>query len=174
MFNALCDCCSCCERASDREPGDLENDGKEAEMFCSELIVSVYQEAGILEQPPLGPPPSEYIPRDFAPTCNANVESSLLDKMLGDLKWIERMDKRWCYSYDWPECPCFLICCCCCTTQWPCFDFRECLCSCCCGGQPDKVAPPAFVIDDQIDDHPPGSQAKQLPESDSKGHDVGK
>eukprot|EP00656_Telonema_subtile_P033818 TRINITY_DN3775_c0_g1_i4.p1 TRINITY_DN3775_c0_g1~~TRINITY_DN3775_c0_g1_i4.p1 ORF type:complete len:344 (-),score=72.90 TRINITY_DN3775_c0_g1_i4:321-1352(-) len=132
-LNAILDCCSCCERASDLEGQE------EPAMFCSELIIAVYQIAGILAKPPDGPPHSEYVPRDFAKQCSANVESRLLEELFGgsDLKYIDRLDKRWCWNFDWiPSRACLLFCCCC-NVDWPCCEFR----SCCCGGGAPELCP---------------------------------
>eukprot|EP00658_Telonema_sp_P-2_P017870 TRINITY_DN16978_c0_g1_i13.p1 TRINITY_DN16978_c0_g1~~TRINITY_DN16978_c0_g1_i13.p1 ORF type:complete len:363 (+),score=87.31 TRINITY_DN16978_c0_g1_i13:50-1138(+) len=150
-LNAILDCCSSCERADDTT-GEAE-----PAMFCSELIIAVYQIAGVLAKPPDGPPHSEYVPRDFAKQCSANIESRLLEELFegGALIWIDRGDKRWCFNYDWPESPLVLLCCCCCNAKCPCGDVR----ACCCSGSPGPEAipmPPYIVVDqDEADDEVP-------------------
>merc|ERR1711934_253396 len=132
-LNAILDCCDCCERAADNL-----DENKEQAMFCSELIAAVYQKAGLLASPPEGPPHSEYVPRDFANHISANIESGLLEKLYesNPIYWIERLDKRWCWNFDWFPSPIVLLCCCCCNASWPCCNFRELLCK---GGVPEMA-----------------------------------
>jgi len=130
-LNAILDCCSCCERAGEA----TDDEAFDHKMFCSELVAAVYQLAGLLPKPPEGPPHSEYVPRDFGHQCSANMEDQMLEKLFegSSLQWIERADKRWCWSFDWYPLPVVLCCCCCCNVQWPCCDFRR---ACCMGTEP--------------------------------------
>jgi len=105
-FNAICDCCMCCENDDEALHGD---GGKIHAMFCSEILAAIYQDVGLLPIPPFGPPADEYVPRDFSEDPACNIERTLLNNINFDkLHWIERTNMSWCDSADWCKC---CICC---------------------------------------------------------------
>lgn len=84
MFAAAVDCCPCFEVKNDIESGQVR------EMFCSQAVARVLQEAGVLPLPPAGPPSCEYLPRDFGLMPGCNDESRLLHAILGPLHMVQR------------------------------------------------------------------------------------
>lgn len=107
-FKAIFDCCPCCESSEETLHGEH---GKIHAMFCSEIIASVYQTVGLMKGPmnltggddlKAGPPPSEYVPRDFASEPGCNVELDFIKEIgFGPMLWFDRQDKGWCTSEEW-------------------------------------------------------------------------
>lgn len=102
---AIVDCCSCCGCCDTDEP-DYGQTQMHA-MFCSELIAAVYQTVGLMPRPPNGPPPCEFVPRDFAEDPGWNRERSVVkDMKFAQAQWFARKS-RWCLLNDWCVCcPC--------------------------------------------------------------------
>merc|ERR1712093_273866 len=90
MFMAAMDCLPCLEVGSDA------TSGQKREMFCSQAVARVYQEAEIMAQPPHGPPACEFLPRDFGVMPGCNDESRLVGELLGPLHMIKRANpSKW-------------------------------------------------------------------------------
>lgn len=81
MFMAAVDCCSCF---------DVGTTDHKREMFCSQAVAQVLQDAEVLPGPPDGPPACEYLPRDFGIMPGCNTESGLANKIVGKLHMMKR------------------------------------------------------------------------------------
>jgi len=91
MTLAMLDCCPCCEMGIERDTNDDRHT-----MFCSEIVACVLQDAHLLPREPHGPPPHEYIPRDFDGTWGGNLESYYVSLSgLQELYLIKRSSNSW-------------------------------------------------------------------------------
>jgi len=85
MTAAAIDFCPCFEVGAKSQ---------KTQMFCSEAVANILQVAGVLAAPPDGPPPEEYLPRDFGARfpIGMNSESRRVNEVMGDSKMIQRAD----------------------------------------------------------------------------------
>eukprot|EP00931_Biecheleriopsis_adriatica_P054649 TRINITY_DN32180_c0_g1_i1.p1 TRINITY_DN32180_c0_g1~~TRINITY_DN32180_c0_g1_i1.p1 ORF type:complete len:399 (-),score=77.80 TRINITY_DN32180_c0_g1_i1:24-1220(-) len=86
MALAAIDFCPCFE---------VRRRGSARDMFCSQAVAQVLQDAGVIPGPPEGPPACEYLPRDFGIVPSGNEERALLDAKLGYVRLIARQNNKW-------------------------------------------------------------------------------
>jgi len=84
MMKAAMDCCPCFDVSSDATSGQTR------EMFCSQAVARILQEAKVLPGPPTGPPACEFLPRDFGLVAGCNDESRMVGDILGPMHMIKR------------------------------------------------------------------------------------